>query len=226
MAASTRSSTTPGIPIQSYAKLIPASRKKILMVGSSGCGKTTLLNLFGQGQQQQISAEPAVFNEMVVKVRVTPTDIANLTVCDTSGRDEYRTFQHLSFKGAKVVLACFAVNDPHTLTELQTRFLPDIARFARRTHVIVVGCKADLRCAYPNSVPFTQAWEFSRSVGAIRYIETSSKWSANYCEPFSYAAKLLMFKSHPDLNQDPIVQFSYGSSVSFQSRSKPNCTIS
>lgn len=53
MSASTRSSTIPGIPAQSCVKLLPASKKKILMVGSSGCGKTTLLNLFGQGQQQQ-----------------------------------------------------------------------------------------------------------------------------------------------------------------------------
>ena len=117
-------------------------RIKVILVGSSGVGKTSLINSligksFKEDESSTISANYQMKNYNINKNY-------DLAVWDTAGQEKYRSMTKLFFKNAKICILVYDVTNKQTFDDLNNwlYLLKDI----EKDDVIlgVVGNKADL----------------------------------------------------------------------------------
>ncbi|KAJ1546657.1 GTP-binding protein Rho1, partial [Nowakowskiella sp. JEL0078] len=88
-------------------------RKKLVVVGDGGCGKTCLLTRFNLGYFPQDYA-PTVF-ETLIKEYVVNDKLIELELWDTAGQEEFGTLRKISYKSADVILLIFSIDNPSSL---------------------------------------------------------------------------------------------------------------
>ncbi|TFY82134.1 hypothetical protein EWM64_g1878 [Hericium alpestre] len=139
----------------------PDLKKKLVVVGDGGCGKTCLLIVYAENRFPEAYI-PTVFENYVTQV---PFDgkLIELALWDTAGQEEYDRLRPLSYPESDVILIVFSVDFPVSLAnvqdkvratfisvDVQTRFFvnqwyPEVAHFCEGTPLILVGTKTDLR---------------------------------------------------------------------------------
>ena len=82
-------------------------RKKLVIVGNGGCGKTSLLTVFSKGTFPD-EYIPTVFENDVKDVTIDG-EVIELAVWDTAGQENYARLRPLSYRAADVVLIAFAL---------------------------------------------------------------------------------------------------------------------
>ncbi|PCH33015.1 ras-domain-containing protein [Wolfiporia cocos MD-104 SS10] len=125
---------------------------KVVVIGSSGVGKTSLRNQyisgrFTTGYRATIGAD---FITKTVPHHSSPEDSVTLQIWDTAGQERFSSLSSAFFRGADAVLLLFDVNQPDTLQAL-TRWWSDFREKAPVPDdevedfcVAVVGNKVDL----------------------------------------------------------------------------------
>ncbi|KAK6064893.1 Ras family protein [Seiridium cupressi] len=131
---------------------------KIVVLGSQGVGKTSLLMRYCKGAfnpSQTTSTVGASF--MTKRVVDSDTDtVVRLQIWDTAGQERFRSISRLYYRGANACILCYSITDAKSfaemglwLTELRRNLPPDIV-------LHVVGTKADIVARDPTrrEVPF------------------------------------------------------------------------
>ncbi|KIL55396.1 hypothetical protein M378DRAFT_49037, partial [Amanita muscaria Koide BX008] len=88
-------------------------KRKLVIVGDGGCGKTSLLIVFSKGTFPEIW-DPTVFKDYVADVEVDGKYV-ELALWDTSGNESYDRHRPLSYPDSHVILICFAIDSPDSL---------------------------------------------------------------------------------------------------------------
>nr|AGN71616.1 gTP-binding protein rhoA [Monascus pilosus] len=117
--------------------------RKLVVVGDTGCGKTSLLLAFAQGSPA--SGELPALLEFHEVASPIPGSQTQLTLWDTSNRGEYRKLRDLSYNLCDVLLICFSIDSPQSLINVQTQWGPEAQHFCGDKPTILVGCKKDRR---------------------------------------------------------------------------------
>ncbi|KAI6019692.1 P-loop containing nucleoside triphosphate hydrolase protein [Pisolithus orientalis] len=112
----------------------PDVKKKLVVVGDGGCGKTCLLIVYAENRFPE-SYIPTVFENYVTQ----------LALWDTAGQEEYDRLRPLSYPESDVILIVFSVDFPVSLGNVQDKWYPEVAHFCEGTPLILVGTKIDLR---------------------------------------------------------------------------------
>ncbi|CAL1288308.1 unnamed protein product [Larinioides sclopetarius] len=156
---------------------------KIVLVGDSRCGKTSLIHRFVSDSYTQVYT-PTGFERYTATYCVGGYRI-HFTLWDTSGTSAYDTVRPLSYKDASVFLLCFTIGSPDSLDNTINKWFPEIRQHSQNIPIILCGCQSDLRndaetmCALAKlkKVPVTaeQALGVSRQIHATTYVETSSR---------------------------------------------------
>jgi len=142
-----------------------AVRRKIVVVGDGACGKSSLLQVYEKGSFPT-AYEPTIFETGIKDMSVRGQDV-EIALWDTAGQEGLDSLRPLSYPDADVVLICYAVDDPTSFENVTERWLPEVERHcntntntntakaknrrrargeqATRTHVVLVGCKTDVR---------------------------------------------------------------------------------
>ena len=125
----------------------PASiRRKLVVVGDGGCGKTSLLFAFTKDTFLDRYV-PTVFENHVARVHIDgkPVDLA---LWDTAGQEDYDRLRPLSYPESNVVLICYAVDKRTSLENVAGKWQDEVRRYCGPgVPVILVACKTDLRGA-------------------------------------------------------------------------------
>ena len=82
-----------------------AIRKKMLIVGDSGCGKTCLYTVFTKDKFPELYV-PKTFEGYVADIEVDGKQV-ELALWDTVGEKNYDRVQSLSYPDSNVILICF-----------------------------------------------------------------------------------------------------------------------
>ncbi|KAM6158662.1 rho-related GTP-binding protein RhoD [Rhynchocyon petersi] len=177
-----------------------AQSAKVVLVGDGGCGKTSLLMVFLQGDFPENYA-PTVFEKYSTSLQVKGKPV-HLQVWDTAGQDDYDRLRPLFYPDASVLLLCFDVTSPHSFSNISDRWYPEVSHFCEQAPIIVVGCKTDLRKdkllvkklrkSGLEPVTSSRGQEMARSVGAVAYLECSARLQDNVHEVFQTAAKVAL----------------------------------
>ncbi|KAI1074959.1 rab type ras GTPase [Whalleya microplaca] len=131
---------------------------KIVILGSQGVGKTSLVTRYCKGAfnpSQTTSTVGASF--MTKRVVDSDTDtVVRLQIWDTAGQERFRSISRLYYRGANACILCYSITDAQSfvemgvwLMELRRNLPPDIV-------LHVVGTKADIVARDPTrrEVPF------------------------------------------------------------------------
>ena len=198
------------------------TRRKVVLVGDAGCGKTSMLTVFVGGVFPAEDAASTIFDTDVVDVEVDDETI-ELAVWDTAGDQKYSTIRPLVYADADVVLVCYSVSDRKSLSNVVDIWEPEVRRLCGgggggggggdgsgrlEPVVVVVGTKSDVRVdpARPSdgrmtSVTATEGKAVAKRVGAIWYVECSALRNDGVREVFELAARANLVDTKPSRPQ-------------------------
>lgn len=177
-------------------------RKKLVIVGDGGCGKTCLLTVFSKGTFPDVYV-PTVFENDVKDIEIDNNEIVELALWDTAGQEGFARLRPLSYRAADVVMIAFALNNSDSLDNVVNYWLPEVKEHCPKVPIVIVATKSDLREGEDGTIESSKGQAICEKIGGKHYIETSAKCNSNVEETFKIAARLaLQFKSIP-LNNKP-----------------------
>ncbi|TEB22638.1 signal transducer [Coprinellus micaceus] len=170
----------------------PDLKRKLVVVGDGGCGKTCLLIFYAENRFPE-SYIPTVFENYVTQVQFEGR-LVDLALWDTAGQEEYDRLRPLSYPESDVILIVFSIDFPTSLANVQDKW--HISAKTRR--LILVGTKTDLRqdeqtrrmLGAQGQSPITpdQGSAVAREIGA-KYVECSAKTGTNVHDVFNLALR-------------------------------------
>jgi len=176
------------------AKSRPDLKRKLVVVGDGGCGKTCLLIVYAENRFPEAYI-PTVFENYVTRVVYEGKDI-ELALWDTAGQEEYDRLRPLSYPESNVILIVFSIDFPTSLANVQDKWFPEVAHFCEGTPLILVATKTDLRrddttkrmlsAQGQTTVSPDQGAAVAKEIGA-KYAECSAKTGSGVHEVFNLA---------------------------------------
>jgi len=175
-----------------------AKRVKLVVVGDGAVGKTSLLISYATGEFPT-EYLPTVFENYTAQMKRT-NEMILLHLWDTAGQEDYDRLRPLSYPGADVLLLCFSTISQASYDAIKEKWAPEVHHYVSNIPHILVGTKIDLREAKapdPNSgkyEPITpeQGKSMADEIGAVRYMEVSSKTGKGVAEVFNEAVDLVL----------------------------------
>eukprot|EP01098_Paradermamoeba_levis_P002976 TRINITY_DN13_c0_g1_i1.p1 TRINITY_DN13_c0_g1~~TRINITY_DN13_c0_g1_i1.p1 ORF type:complete len:268 (-),score=89.32 TRINITY_DN13_c0_g1_i1:127-930(-) len=173
-------------------------RIKLVVVGDGAVGKTSLLISFATGKFPT-EYVPTVFENYTTPIEHSGETIL-LHLWDTAGQEDYDRLRPLSYPGADVVLLCFSTISKASYSSIKEKWYPEVNHYIPSVPHILVGTKVDCREAQepdPNLGKFDpitadMGEEMSKQIGAIKYIEVSSRTRHNLETVFKEAVKITL----------------------------------
>jgi len=174
----------------------PDIKRKLVVVGDGGCGKTCLLIVYAENRFPEAYI-PTVFENYVTMVNFEGKKV-ELALWDTAGQEEYDRLRPLSYPESHVILIVFSIDFPVSLGNVEDKWYPEVSHFCEGTPMLLVGTKIDLRrdeqtkrmlgAQGQTTVTVEQGSAVARAIGA-RYMECSAKTGEGVHEVFNAALK-------------------------------------
>ena len=155
---------------------------KIILVGSSSVGKTSIynrfiLNEFSNSYKATITAETKS-----KYIKIDKYLFAKLNIWDTCGAEAFRALTKQFYKGAHAAIVIFDLTEQNTFNDLK-KWVKDIKNYGEKNiEILIVGNKLDL--IEQRTVAKSQAINFCRENGEYKYIEASAKDGTNLLKIF------------------------------------------
>jgi len=176
----------PGNSYKTGNSHVPHERRKLVVVGGGGTGKTSLLMVHCRQTFPQ-EYVPTVF-ENFVKEEEVDKKLIDLALWDTAGQEDYDRLRPLSYPDSDIVLLCFSVTDRGSFSEILTKWNPEVSHFLDGVPKLLVGLKTDLREQTKDAVTYAEAQELAYRIGAC-YVECSAKRREGVEQVFQTAIK-------------------------------------
>ncbi|OGM44239.1 GTP-binding protein rhoA [Aspergillus bombycis] len=116
--------------------------RKLVVIGDTSCGKTSLLTAFTQGHPA--SGEIPTLLDLQEVASPIAGSRTLISLWDTADRGEFAKLRSLSYLLCDIVLICFSVDSPESLSSVQTRWASEVRHSCGDIPTILVGCKKDL----------------------------------------------------------------------------------
>ncbi|XP_010508263.1 PREDICTED: rac-like GTP-binding protein ARAC9 isoform X1 [Camelina sativa] len=179
---------------------------KCVTVGDGAVGKTCLLISY-TSNTFPTDYVPTVFDNFSANVLVDGKTV-NLGLWDTAGQEDYNRLRPLSYRGADVFILAFSLISRPSFENIAKKFVdrflsqwvPELRHYAPTVPIVLVGTKLDLRedkqfpMNYPGACTISteQGQELRKEIGALAYIECSSKTQQNVKTVFDAAIKVVL----------------------------------
>ena len=165
---------------------------KIILVGESGVGKTSLMNRFMGFTFEENCPCTINVDYRIKSLNIDPLTSAELTIWDTCGQEKYRSLTRQYFKDAHGVVLVYSVDNDNGLIGAQS-WLKEIKNNCNEnTSVILVGNKIDLN---DRKVSIENANNFATKHN-LMYVETSAKDGMYIDLPFENLAMEIIKKTN------------------------------
>lgn len=164
---------------------------KIILAGSGGCGKTTLLNRFTTGK---FSSSTKMTIGVDFAVHYLNADVGKITlqIWDFGGEDRFRIMLPSFCLGAGGCLLFFDLARPHTFYELD-EWIKIIRQNTNDIPIILLGAKYDLLENPGNSgIKNEEIMKYVQEKNLNGYLNVSSKSGMNVKESFEKLANFMV----------------------------------
>lgn len=118
-------------------------RVKTVLVGDGSVGKTCMVYSYAENKFPT-DYVPTVFDTFTATVHVDGRP-RTLELLDTAGQEDYERLRALSYHETDVFILCYSIVHPPSLENIERRWAPEIRRVSPGSHIILCGCKMDLR---------------------------------------------------------------------------------
>jgi small GTP-binding protein len=167
-------------------------RKKVLMVGDSGCGKTSLLARYADAY-----FNPTFISTIGIDFKVRTVERnghkVRLQIWDTAGQERFNTITSSYYRGSHCIILVFSLTDHQSFKNLGKWTASVNTHVESSTYIILTGTKADdinHRCVSQEEID-----EFAKKNNLL-YIETSALTGTGVHELFESIVDRLI-ETHP-----------------------------
>ncbi|KAJ3639416.1 hypothetical protein Zmor_002777 [Zophobas morio] len=174
--------------------------KKIVVIGDGACGKTCLSVTFCKNEFPEDHI-PTIYDTYCKTVLVEDRNV-ELAVWDTAGEEDYDRLRPLSYANASVIIVCFAIDNPISLSNVEAKWAPEVKHYCRKVPLILVGNKLDLRnntgsvealqTRDLHPVNYEEGMKMAKKIKARNYIECSAKHMMRVQDVFLTAAHIAL----------------------------------
>ena len=116
---------------------------KILVLGNSGVGKSSLLYLYKNKQPTFEMTSTCGLDIVTVTESLLNHQEVQMVIFDTAGQEKYRSMSKSNFKNADGILLVYSVTDKQSFADI-SRWMEDINEQNCKSKIIIVGNKLDL----------------------------------------------------------------------------------
>eukprot|EP00052_Salpingoeca_macrocollata_P007304 m.59060 g.59060 ORF g.59060 m.59060 type:complete len:194 (-) comp15957_c0_seq6:47-628(-) len=176
--------------------------RKLVAVGDGACGKTSFLIVFSKNTFPE-DYVPTVFENYVAAADVDGHQY-EVALWDTAGQEDYAHIRPLSYDECSCFMICFSVDNRDSFENVDSKWVPEIQNYSRRTPFILVGLKRDLRtdagalaavkARSSSMVTPDEGVNMALRVGAFGYCECSAKDRDNVSEVIATAVRASLAK--------------------------------
>ncbi|KAF9672408.1 hypothetical protein SADUNF_Sadunf11G0038600 [Salix dunnii] len=173
---------------------------KCVTVGDGAVGKTCMLISY-TSNTFPTDYVPTVFDNFSANVVVDGSTV-NIGLWDTAGQEDYNRLRPLSYRGADVFLLAFSLISKASYENIYKKWIPELRHYAPNVPIVLVGTKLDSRkCNLVLHLRLyeidEQGEELKKMIGAVIYIECSSKTQQNVKTVFDAAIKVALRPPKP-----------------------------
>lgn len=166
---------------------------KMLLAGSGGCGKTTLLKTYTSGTFTT-DTKMTIGVDFSVNYLDIPEGKVTLQIWDFGGEERFRTMLSSFCLGSSGCLLFFDLLRPHTFYELN-EWIKIIRSNTTNIPIILLGTKYDLLESIQDlGVDTNSMIEWIKNNGINAYLNISSKTGMNVQEAFEKLTRLMIHK--------------------------------
>ena len=161
---------------------------KMLIIGDSGVGKSSLMNRFSDNvfSESYINTIGVDFKIRTIEVN---GKIIKLQIWDTAGQERFRTIVSSYYRGAHGIMIVFDITDKDSFNNV-SMWNDEIKKYASsNVKTILIGNKADFESK--RQVDYSEAKEYADN-NNMSYYETSAKTALNVEKSFFELATLLI----------------------------------
>jgi len=118
--------------------------------------------------------------------------------------EEYDRLRPLSYPNANVILICFSVDNPASLSNVNDRWISEVKHFCKDLPILLVGLKKDLRDDpkvvealekhLEKPISYNDGLAAAKKVNAYKYLECSAKSGDGVKEIFEHATRAALVK--------------------------------
>ncbi|KAH8364668.1 hypothetical protein KR084_009786 [Drosophila pseudotakahashii] len=167
---------------------------KVIMLGDSGVGKTSLLIRFRDGRYVPSYFLSTVGIDFRNKVVVVDGTRVKLQIWDTAGQERFRSVTHAYYRDAHALLLLYDVTNKTTYDNIRA-WLGEIREYAQEDVVIVlIGNKAD--CSGSERQVKREDGERLGREHNVPFMETSAKTGLNVELSFTAVARQLKSRGY------------------------------
>ncbi|CAN1327303.1 Rac-like GTP-binding protein 7 [Linum perenne] len=168
---------------------------KCVTVGDGAVGKTCMLISY-TSNTFPTDYVPTVFDNFSANVVVDGSTV-NLGLWDTAGQEDYNRLRPLSYRGADVFLLAFSLISRASYENIHKKI--QIAKIKTFSFCADLRDDKQYLIDHPGATPITaaQGEELRKMVGAVAYIECSSKTQQNVKTVFDAAIKIALRPPKP-----------------------------
>ena len=160
---------------------------KILILGDSSVGKTSLLLQYAEGYFPSIYCATIGIEYKIKKINMNGTDI-NLQIWDTAGEERFRSITQNFMKGADGILYVYDITQKSSFDNLKT-WISQSEEITDGFKKIIIGNKSDLE--KERRVPKEALKKFCEERN-IKGIEVSAKAGTKITEAFDILTKSII----------------------------------
>lgn len=155
---------------------------KILLVGDSGVGKSSLLMRFTAGQFEE-SSVPTIGVDFKLKFVTVKNKRLKLTVWDTAGQERFRTLTSSYYRGAQGIIYAYDVTRRETFESLDDIWMREVDMYSTVEDSVKMVVANKLDKESQRQVTREQGQEFARQHGCL-FVETSAKTNLAVSQAF------------------------------------------
>lgn len=158
---------------------------KIVLIGDSGVGKSSLLSRFTRNEFD-LESKSTIGVEFATRSITVDGKVIKAQVWDTAGQERYRAITSAYYRGAVGAILVYDLSKQKTFENV-ARWLLEVREHAESSIVtMLVGNKCDLR--HLRAVPTDEAKKYASESG-LSFIEASALESTNVEEAFTQTIK-------------------------------------
>ncbi|CDW78137.1 rab gtpase [Stylonychia lemnae] len=163
---------------------------KIVILGDSGVGKTTLLQQFLQGKVTA-NAKPTIGADFSKKELTVDGVSVTLQIWDTAGQEKFQSLGYAFYRGADCCVLCYDITNKRTFENLdrwKEGFIENAAPYDIQTFpFMLLGNKIDKE--YDRKVDSQEAQEWAKQNCDMLFYETSAKEGLSVEQAFNKLSK-------------------------------------
>lgn len=170
---------------------------KILILGNSQVGKSSILNQFTEGVFTETIPPTLGIDYKINKVNVEGTEI-KLQIWDTAGQERFKSITENFYKGAQGIILVFDLTEHESFAAIRTWLKNIYEKAGKNVVVCLLGNKLDMVELANNDITFRidrskfvneqDVDELLKEI-PIKYFRSSAKSNLNIREAFNYLAQ-------------------------------------